>query len=491
MRTLQTIVLGLFLGFLGGSCWAADVTGTIAGVVTDPSGAVAPAVEVTVTNAGTNALFRGTSDAQGVYSIRLLPIGVYDLTAGLQGFKKYERKGIRLQVNEIARVNITLEVGETIETVTVTGQATHVDITTATLKTVVDMQRVQDMPLNGRNPTQLIRLAPGVQVDRSDLTSGTTYPGVTPVSVNGGRGNMTNWVLDGAQNNDHYSNAPNPMPNPDALAEFSVQTNNFSAEFGRNAGGLVNAVTRSGANDLHGSAFEYVRNKAVNAANFFSPIVDGKKRDDGLKRNQFGFTVGGPVWVPKVYNGRDRSFFFFSYQGTTLRQAPNLVSRIVPTPAQRRGDFSALLPRQQLRDPFGGPGAAYANNQIPLSQFNPVSRTITDNYLPAPASGDRIAFSTVSNFDDNQVLVRGDHQLSAANRLSGRYWKSWAEQPASLDPRNYLTAVGGRQWFNKSATVSDTHTLSPTVVNQFLFGYNHTDGPVVQIGPERASPRWA
>jgi hypothetical protein len=464
---------------------AADVTGSITGVVTDPSGAVVPNAEVTATNTGTNAAFRGRSDGQGVYALRLLPIGLYDLTATMQGFKKFETKGIRLQVNEVVRVDIGLAVGETVETVTVAGEATNVDTSTATLKTVVDQKRIEELPLNGRNPTQLMRLVAGVQIDRTDLLSGTTYPGVTPVSVNGGRGNMTNYVLDGAQNNDHYSNAPNPMPNPDALAEFSVQTNNFSAEFGRNSGGLVNAVTRSGTNDLHGAAFEYLRNKAVNAANFFSPIRNGKKVDDGLKRNQFGATLGGPVFLPRLYNGRDKSFFFFSYQGTTLRQAPSSVSRIVPSAAQRRGDFSALLPRQ-LRDPFGAAGAVYPNNQIPQSHFNPVSRTITDNYLPLPTSGNNIAFSTVTSFDDNQVLARGDHQLSQNNRLSGRYWRSWAEQPAFLDPRNYLSVVGGRKWLNHSVTVTDTHTFSPTLLNQFLFGFNHTDGPVVQIGPEKS-----
>jgi len=483
MTKLITVVLLLALAALAP---AADVTGSIIGVVTDPSGAIVPNAEVVVTNTGTNAGFRASSDAQGVYAIRALPIGVYDLAASMQGFKKYETKGIRLQVNEIARVNVTLTIGDTVETVTVAGEVTHVDTSTATLKTVVDQKRIEELPLNGRNPTQLMRLVVGVQIDRTDLLSGTTYPGVTPVSVNGGRGNMTNYVLDGAQNNDHYSNAPNPMPNPDALAEFSVQTNNFSAEFGRNSGGLVNAVTRAGTNQFHGAAFEYLRNKAVNAANFFNPIRDGKKVDDGLKRNQFGATLGGPVFLPKVYNGRDKSFFFFSYQGQTLRQAPSSVSRIVPTAAQRRGDFSALLPRQQLRDPFGAANAVYANNQIPQSHFNSIARTITDNYLPVPASGNSLAFSTISSFDDEQVLVRGDHQLSANNKLSGRYWKSWAKQPASLDPRNYLSVVGGRNWYNNSVTVTDTHVFGPSVLNQFVFGYNHTDGPVVQIGPEKS-----
>ena len=135
--------------------------------------------------------------------------------------------------------------------------------------------------------------------------------------MNGSRANATNYVLDGANNNDHYSNAPNPMPNPDALQEFSVQTNNFGAEFGRQSGGIVNAVTKSGTNSVHGSAFEYLRNQSVNATNFFAPVVNGKKQLDGLKRNQYGAsTLGGPVWLPKVYDGHDKTFFFFSYQGT-------------------------------------------------------------------------------------------------------------------------------------------------------------------------------
>jgi outer membrane receptor protein involved in Fe transport len=464
----------------------ADVTGTITGVVTDPTGAVAPNAQVLATNRGTNAQFRATSDEIGVYFLRGLPVGVYSLSVTLGGFKKFETKDIRLQVNEVVRVDVALAVGETAETVTVVGDVVHVDTTTATLRAVVDQKRIEDLPLNGRNPTQLMRLVAGVQLDqRADVTSGTTYPGVQGVSVNGGRSNATNYVLDGAQNNDHYNNAPNPMPNPDALQEFSVQTNNFSAEFGRQAAGLVNAVTKSGTNEFHGVAFEYLRNKSVNATNFFSPIgPNGKKRDDGLKRNQYGFTLGGPFLLPKIYDGKDKSFFFFSWQGQTLRRTPSSVNRIVPTAAQRRGDFSNLLPGRVLRDPFGD--GVYANNQIPASHINPIAKTIADNYIPTPASGNTISYTTVSNFDDNQILIRGDHQVSSKNRLSARYWKSWAEQPGSLDPRNYLTAVGARQWFNYSTTVTDTHAFSATLINSFLFGYNHTNGPVVPIYPEKS-----
>ena len=176
-------------------------------------------------------------------------------------------------MNEIARVDINLAIGATTETVTVASEVVTVDTTTAVLKSVVDQKRIEELPLNGRNPTQLMRLIVGTATDwRADTTSGTTYPGVRGgVSVNGSRANAVNYILDGAQNNDHYSNAPNPMPNPDALNEFSVQTNNFSAEFGRQSGGIVNAVTKSGTNQFHGSGFWFVRNQAVNAANFLRP----------------------------------------------------------------------------------------------------------------------------------------------------------------------------------------------------------------------------
>ncbi len=462
----------------------ADVTGTITGVVKDPSGAVVPGVEITASNTGTNAAYRALTDDTGVYSIRAIPVGIYELSAELAGFKKSEAKGIRVQVNEVARVDLTLSVGETSETVIVSGSVIHVDTESPTLKTVVDERRIEELPLNGRNPTQLMRLVAGVQADpRADVTSGTTYPGVVPVSVNGGRTNMTNYILDGGQNNDHYSNAPNPMPNPDALQEFSVQTNNFSAEFGRNVGGVVNAVTKSGTNNLHGSAFEYLRNYAVNAANFFSPIdARGQKRDDGLKRNQFGATLGGPVWLGRLYDGRDRTFFFFSYQGTRNRQTPIAVERIVPTEAQRRGDFSEL--KKQLKNPFTG--GVYPNNQIPLSDFNPAARAILD-FLPIPPAGkNTAAFGVLQNLDDDQTMVRGDHKISEKNQLSGRFWISQANTPAFLDSKNYLAQNTGRIWRNTSVVLNDTHTFSVGLLNSALFSFNRTNNDNFQIYPAKS-----
>jgi hypothetical protein len=459
---------------------AQNVTGSITGIVKDPSGAAIPGARIKATNSGTQLSFEAASDEIGSYTVRNIPVGIYAVTAQAAGFTTHEAGGIRVQVNETVRLDMALPIGTSTEVVIVEATAPAVDTVSPTLKSVVDQKRIEDLPLNGRNPTQLMRLVAGVTTAfGSDVTSGTTYPGTTPVSVNGGRANTTNYVLDGNQNNDHYSNAPSPMPNPDALQEFSVQTNNFSAEFGRQSGGIVNAVTKSGTNKLHGSAFEFVRNNALNAANFFAPIRNGEKVDDGLKRHQFGATLGGPVWLPKLYDGRNKTFFFFSYQGTTERRAPTSASRVVPTAAQRAGDFSALT--KALRDPFTG--EIYPNNQIPTSQFSPIALGVLE-HIPAPAAGNTIFTQTPNNFDDNQFLVRIDHNFGDVNRLTGRYWDSRAETPGLLNPKNYLELVTGKTWKNQNVALNDTHVFTPALTNQITFGFTRTDGRQTPVYPE-------
>ncbi len=457
---------------------AQNVTASITGSVKDATGAVIPNAAVKATNTGTKTQFDGTADAEGSYLLRNLPVGVYTLRVEAKGFQSFEVRDLRLQVNETARVDASMNVGGTAESVTVSSNIINVDTTSATLKTVIDQRRIEQLPLNGRNATQLMRLVAGVVVDqRADVTSGTTYPGTTPVSVNGGRANATNYVLDGAQNNDPYSNAPNPFPNPDALQEFSVQTNNFSAEFGRQSGGLVNAVTKSGTNQLHGSAFEFVRNQAFNATGFFGPAdpATGRRRQDGLKRNQFGGTVGGPVI-------KDKTFFFASYQATLLRQVPSEVQRIVPTTLQRAGNFSQLT--RALRDPLTN--APFAGNIIPVSRIHPVSRAIVDSSLPDGGASGRVSTIVATPSNDHQFMARGDHQISQNNRFSVRYYKSWAESPAFLNPKNVLEQTSGGQWFNNSISFTDTHTLSPTLVNQALFSVNRTDGKFVPPQPDKS-----
>ncbi len=464
---------------------AADVTGTITGVVKDASGAVIPGVLVTGTHTGTNATYTATSDETGTYALRGIPVGVYKIVTEHTGFKPFELTGIRLQVNESLRVDVALVVGATTDRITVSADVISVDTVSPTLKAVIDQRRIEDLPLNGRNPTQLMRLVAGVEIDtRSDVTSGQTYPGVTPVSVNGGRSNATNYILDGGQNNDHYNNAPNPMPNPDALQEFSVQTNNFSAEFGRNVGGVVNAVTKSGTNQVHGSAFEYLRNYSMNAANFFALVkAPGVKQDDGLKRNQFGASMGGPVWFPRIYNGKNKTFFFFAYQGQRQRRTPTTTNVTVPTLLQRAGDFSEV--KKALKDPFGG--GVYPGNRIPLSQYDTAAKWIVDHYVPAPAPGaNQIAYSARRQQDEDQTMAKIDHQLTANNRLSGRYWVSKATAPAMLDPANYMNTSTGSAWRNTSTVLSDTHVFSPTLVNTALVGFNQSTTDTFRALPEKS-----
>ena len=210
------------------------------------------------------------SDSNGIYTIRSLPVGNYNVSVEANGFKKTTLTDITVRVNEEIKLDATLSVGALTEEVTVTGEVSLVNTTSSTLKTVIDERRINELPLNGRDPNALVQLVAGVQPDtRTSLTSGATYPGAVSVSSNGGRGNTTNYVLDGGSNNDSYSNQSNPTPNPDALQEFSVQTNNFSAEYGRNLGAVVNAVTKSGTNNFHGSLFEYVRNDALKCDQLF------------------------------------------------------------------------------------------------------------------------------------------------------------------------------------------------------------------------------
>ncbi|MBS1832342.1 MAG: carboxypeptidase regulatory-like domain-containing protein, partial [Acidobacteria bacterium] len=456
---------------------AQNVTGAITGTVMDSSGALVPNARATARNTGTGAVFTAVTDPDGTYWLRNLPVGTYDTTVEASGFQRFESKDIRLQVNEVARVDVRLTVGATTETVTVEANAVTVDTTSSTLKAVVDQKRIEELPLNGRNATQLMRLIVGVTSDpNANVTSGTTYPGTNPVSVNGGRSNATNYVLDGAQNNDVYSNAPSPLPNPDALQEFSVQTNNFSAEFGRQSGGVVNAITKSGTNEFHGSAFEFLRNQALNATNFFSPIVNGKKVQDGLKRNQFGGTLGGPVI-------KNKTFFFFSYQSTIIKRAPVSAQRVVATAAQKNGDFSNLLPGKTIRDP--NTGLPYAGNLIPAAQLNPAAKTIL-SFIPNPIAGNTIFTAAPNNSNDDQILARGDHSVNDRNRISGRYYRSWASQSANLNPQNYLERNSGGRWINESISVTDTHSFTPTLINQALFSYTRTNGYFVPPQPAQS-----
>ena len=321
------LLRALCISLLACSALFAQGSVTIYGTVKDASGSVIPGVTVEVANAATGAVRRASSDERGNYIVTQLPIGVYTVSAESAGFKKYVQKDIRVQVDDNRQVNIAFEVGAVTDSITVQAEAVQVDTRAGTLKEVVDSRRIVELPLNGRNPLQLQQLVPG-----SGGVTGRGQAQNDTYSINGSRSNSNNYVLDGGDNHDPYFNTPAVFPSPDALEEFSIQTNSYSAEFGRNAGALLNAVTKSGTNLFHGTVFEFLRNEKLNARNFFANTVPP------FRRNQFGGTLGGPVQ-------RDRTFFFFSYQGTRERSEPGSTTSTPPTAAERNGDFSASAKR--------------------------------------------------------------------------------------------------------------------------------------------------
>ncbi len=452
----------------------AQRTTQLTGRITDPTDAVVPAADVTVTNEDTGIRRETKSNELGYYVVPLLQPGRYAVTVQKQGLRTIRRSGITLEVDQAARVDFVMEVGTVAETVQVTANVAAVDTQSATLKEVVDERRIRELPLNGRDATQLILLLPGVYGtarDNSGLRQAGSGRGIVQVGIasNGARGNMINYMLDGTTHNDTYTNVALAFPNPDALQEFSVQTNNFSAESGRSAGAVVTAVTRSGSNSFHGSLFEFHRNGAINARNFFAPTPDG------LKRHQFGGTFGGPIW-------RDHTFFFFSHQETRQRSRPSDSSTTVLTEAQRTGDFSRFS--GTITDPTNN--QPFLGKQIPLSRMNPLTKTILDKLIPLPsepATG-LLRYSVPNSSDLRQTVLKIDHQFSAKDTLSGRYLYNYYAEPSNDVPLVFATR-GTRTTPNHNLEFTETHIFSPSLMNQAQFSFTRREDvgtPVWKIG---------
>src|SRR5687768_13330184 len=316
--------MGRLAGFLSVSILAALVaispawaqaTAQLGGTVTDESGAVLPGVTVTMTQTDTGFTRTVVSADTGTYVLANLPLGPYRLEVSLQGFRTYVQTGIVLQVGATPTINAVLGVGNLEETVSVEAAAPLVDVQSAGISEVVENERIVELPLQGRRVTDLIVLA-GAAVNTGDVSGQRNRQDSVAISVAGGLRTGVAYVLDGAMHNDPYDNTNMPFPFPDALQEFSVATGGLSAQAGMHSGASVNAVTRSGTNGIHGNLFEFLRDKHFNEVDYFAPRgPDGKKASDGLVRNQFGGTLGGPVV-------RDKLFFFGAYQGTITRQTP-------------------------------------------------------------------------------------------------------------------------------------------------------------------------
>ena len=321
---------GLLAFALGGAmAWGQATTAQITGTVTDQSGAVLPGVEITVTQTATGAKRTAVSNETGNYVLASLPVGPYMLEAGLPGFKTYVQSGIVLQVNANPTINVVLQIGQVSDQVEVQANAALVETRSTGIGTLVDNQRVVELPLNGRNATELVFLAGMANVGGSGfLNSVRNYPTVM-ISVAGGIANWTAYNFDGVAHNDAYNSLNLPLPFPDALQEFKVESSALPAQYGVHASANVNVVTKSGTNDIHGDLFEFVRNGVFNARDFFAA-----KRDT-LKRNQFGGVVGGALVKNKL-------FFFGGYQGTIQRSEPTQNIAYVPTPAMLAGDFSTF-----------------------------------------------------------------------------------------------------------------------------------------------------
>jgi outer membrane receptor protein involved in Fe transport len=400
MRQLRSLVIVALVVTLFPGAAVAQSIAEIRGVVEDESGGVVPGVTVTATNELTGLQRTTVSDSGGRYNFPRLLVGTYRVEAQLEGFRKFASADVRLSADDIRQVNIVMAVGEFSNAVTVSAVTTEVQTVGGTLSAVVDEQRIRELPLDGRNPMQLQLLLPGVV----EGTGSNRSAQQAPISVHGLRGIANNYMLDGGDNNDPLMGVAAITPNPDALEEFAVQTSNFSAEYGRNMGAAINAVTKSGTNQFNGSGYEFVRNDAFDAKNFFA-TAKGK-----LRRNQFGATLGGPIV-------RDRAFFFAAYEGLRERTGVTRSNLIVPTQAERNGDFSQST--QKPRDPVTG--QPFPNNQIPAARFDPASVNILQLFVPLPnqPSGAYI-FNAPVNTDGTQLMGRVDYSPNAKHRLFGR-----------------------------------------------------------------------
>jgi hypothetical protein len=431
------------------SAWA-QPTASIIGRVSDSTGATVSGAEVTVRNTGTG-LSRSvmTSDA-GEYEFPLLPItGAYTLSVSKQGFQSQERTGIELQVEQRARFDVTLTVGNISEKITVEAAAPVLNTETGSIGQVVENKKIVDLPLNGRNFVQLASLLPNAIIG----TSGTV--GGTVVAVSGGRSNKTEYLLDGVSINEQLFDGVVLRPSVDAIQEFKIQSNSFSAEYGR-GNAVLNATIKSGTNNFHGSVYEFLRNDTLDARNFFLA------RKAPYRQNQFGFALGGPVILPK-FNGRDKSFFFINYEGTRVRQGRTFNS-IVPSEAFRRGDFSSLS--TQIRDPLTG--EPFPGNIIPPNRLNPAT-TYFLQFMPAQntATG-TFAYAAPFSNDQNQGNARYDHVFSSKDSLAFRYSINHLE---AFNPGAYLGNGGSNQRQRVQNLVgSETHIFTPAVINELRLG---------------------
>jgi outer membrane receptor protein involved in Fe transport len=473
----QFVVLSLlFLGCCAGAF--AQATSQISGTVTDASGAVVAGAQLTATQTDTAISRSTTSDAKGVYVLPDLPLGPYRLEVKKEGFTTFVQTGILLQVGTAATVNPALKVGAVSQSVQVEATAPMTDTTTTGVGQVVNSQSVVDLPLNGRFVTQLITLAGASNTVQAgfggapsvgNLVSSKNYPNEDLVSVGGGMLNGTTYLMDGGTFNDPFNNLNLPTPFPDAIQEFNVQTSAIPAQYGEHTAGAINIATKSGTNAFHGDAFEFVRNSDFNAKDFFS--VSAKTPNglsDGLKRNQFGGTIGGPIKKNKV-------FFFLGYQGTLIRQKPPSNQAILPTASELEGNFDNYISNCFAgRTPPTLNSAYYTGNQLNYAVPEDVLAFASHFPVGAEPCG-TTTFQILANQNEHMGVGRVDYQINSKQNLFVRYYGTHSLVPSSYNGNELTVVNAGTDDTVNSLVVGHTYLVNTNMLNSFHFTYN-TDG---------------
>jgi hypothetical protein len=472
VRLFRTLVCLLVLALAAtGTARAQAVAGAqLSGVVRDSSAATVPGAEVTVTKTDTGMVRTVFTGADGTFTLPNLPVGPYQLKVVLQGFNTYIRDGIVLQVGSSPEVSVTLALGAISEQVTVTANTTLVETKSTGVGQVIDNQRVMELPLNGRQATELIFLSGlATSAPAGDLNTNKNFPTVT-ISVAGGQANGITYIMDGGTHNDPFNNLNLPTPFPDALQEFKVETSALPARYGHHAASAVNLVTKSGSNQIHGDAFEFIRNYHFNARNFFAPTRDS------LTRNQFGGTIGAPIV-------KDRMFFFGGYQGRIEHSNPATTISYVPTQAMLNGDFTAITSPacnggRQLNLTGG-----FVNNRIDPSRLSPVTLKMLEH---VPVSDDpcgKVQYGIPNNNTEHQGLGKVDYTVSSSQSLFARYFYAVYDNPATYDGKNVLTlSRTGQNNQAHSLVVGHNLILSASTLNSLHVTFNRTlnDRPLPQ-----------
>lgn len=460
---------------------------TLTGRVTDPSGAVVPQATVVARAMGTGIPTTTETTSEGYYTLSTLQPGRYEVTISKSGFVPVKQTGLELTVQQIARLDVTLKIGAVAERIEVQAQAPLLDSESSTVGMVIGNRQVTELPLLGRNTYALAMRVPGVRPSAGVNNLVIDQISTVAYSINGQRANSNEFLLDGAPNSAASQNQPVINANPDMVQEFKVETSNFSAEFGRAAGGVFNVVTRSGGNDFHFSLYEFLRNDKLNANDFFANR-SGTRRAP-FRFNQFGGTAGGPVVIPKIYNGRNRTFFFANTEIVRFIQGITFTA-VLPDPRHLAGDFSQARladgrlvtiydPATVAANPAGGfVRSAFPGNVIPSARIDPVARNVSRLFPRPTVPNTPLGVINYTRTDGNRVpkdsySFRGDHNFTDNNRMFVRY--SYDDTPYIRAPvygpefSNIAPTAGPQVFTRWNAVVEDTHSFSPTLLGQFRY----------------------